>query len=256
MESHKGYWDPQTSTVDWCESNYTVTRYCAEAFNASTNILFLYLGLKGVAKYRHDPILLISYIGYLTVGIGSFLFHATLKYSMQLLDELPMIWTASILLYASLSRSVASPARLATGVTMATVGITVFYLYATNPEILFISFGFLLVAVLIVNLLKKTSESSDNEIISKMKRIGFLMLVFGVVCWMVDRHLCKTLQVWREAIGQPWAILLELHAWWHLAMGNCCHYAILWVVRLEKGNKYKMAWRVFPWLEPVEVKQE
>ena len=89
MRSHEGYWDPQTSTVDWCESNYTVTRYCAEAINASTNILFLYLGLKGIAKYRHDPILLISYIGYLTVGIGSFLFHATLKCE---LDLIAMTW--------------------------------------------------------------------------------------------------------------------------------------------------------------------
>jgi dihydroceramidase len=77
--SNGGYWDPRTSTVDWCESNYTVTKYCAEAINAFTNIIFFYLGLKGIIKYRHDPILLTSYIGYLTVGIGSFLFHATLK---------------------------------------------------------------------------------------------------------------------------------------------------------------------------------
>jgi len=42
----------------------------------------------------------------------------------------------------------------------------------------------------------------------------------------------------------------------HLAMGNCCHYAILWVVRLENGDKYKMTWKIFPWLERVEVKQE
>jgi hypothetical protein len=79
MTWNGGYWDPRTSSVDWCESNYTVTRYCAEFINASTNIVFFYLGLKGIAKYRDDPILLISYIGYLTVGIGSFLFHATLK---------------------------------------------------------------------------------------------------------------------------------------------------------------------------------
>jgi len=134
--------------------------------------------------------------------------------SMQLLDELPMIWTASILLYASLSRSVAYPAHFATGITVATVGITLFYLHVANPQILFISFGFLLVAVLIVNLLKKTSESSDNKIVSKMKWIGIPMLAFGFVCWIVDRHFCETLQAWREAVGQPWAALLELHGWW------------------------------------------
>jgi len=125
-----------------------------------------------------------------------------------------MIWTASILLYASLSRSVAHPAGFSIGLTVATVGITVFYLYIANPEILFVSFGILLVAVLIVNLLKIPSKSSDNEIVSKMTRIGVPMLVFGFVCWMVDRHFCDTLRAWREAIGQPWATLLELHGWW------------------------------------------
>jgi dihydroceramidase len=28
----------------------------------------------------------------LVVGIGSLLFHMTLRYEMQLMDELPMIW--------------------------------------------------------------------------------------------------------------------------------------------------------------------
>src|SRR5690348_3844714 len=98
---------------------------------------------------------------------------------MQLLDEIPMIWTASILLYASLSRSIAHPALFAIILTVATIGITVFYLYVANPEILFLSFGILLVAVLIVNLLKKTTVSSDNALVSKMKWIGIPSLVFG-----------------------------------------------------------------------------
>jgi dihydroceramidase len=133
---------------------------------------------------------------------------------MQLLDELPMIWTASILLYASLSRSVAYPTRLSIGLTVTTISTTVLYLYVANPNILFITFGILLLAVLIVNLLKKPSMSPDNEIISKMKWIGIPLLVFGFACWILDRHFCGTFQAWREAIGQPWAILLELHGWW------------------------------------------
>jgi len=28
------------------------------------------------------------------------------------------------------------------------------------------------------------------------------------------------------------------------------------VVRLENGNKYKMTWKVFPWLERIEMKEE
>ena len=38
--------------------------------------------------YRYQ----IVYLGLLTVGVGSWMFHMTLKYEMQLLDELPMVW--------------------------------------------------------------------------------------------------------------------------------------------------------------------
>jgi dihydroceramidase len=133
---------------------------------------------------------------------------------MQLLDELPMIWTASILLYASLSRSVARPALLSIGLSVTTIGTTIFYLYVANPNILFISFGILLLAVLFVNLLKKTSISSDSEVIAKMKWIGIPLLVFGFACWILDRQFCDIFQSWRESLGQPWATLLELHGWW------------------------------------------
>ncbi len=33
------------------------------------------------------------------IGVGSLMFHATLKYSMQLLDEIPMLFSNSQTLY-------------------------------------------------------------------------------------------------------------------------------------------------------------
>ncbi|MBZ3884813.1 Alkaline ceramidase 3 [Sciurus carolinensis] len=47
----EGYWGPTTSTLDWCEENYFVTQYIAE---------FL-------------------------VGMGSWCFHMTLQYEMQVM---------------------------------------------------------------------------------------------------------------------------------------------------------------------------
>ena len=35
----------------------------------------------------------------LITGIGSWMFHMTLLYEMQLLDELPMIWGSSYMVY-------------------------------------------------------------------------------------------------------------------------------------------------------------
>lgn len=50
--------------------------------NTLTNLLFMYLALKGMRNCltnKHDTIFLVAFIGYLLVGSGSFAFHATLK---------------------------------------------------------------------------------------------------------------------------------------------------------------------------------
>jgi dihydroceramidase len=62
--------------------NYVVTQYSAEIINTLTNLLFMYLAAKGIRnclKNGHDTVFLVAFIGYLLVGTGSFLFHATLK---------------------------------------------------------------------------------------------------------------------------------------------------------------------------------
>lgn len=62
--------------------NYVVTQYSAEIINTLTNLLFMYLAAKGIRsclKHGHDTVFLVAFFGYLLVGTGSFLFHATLK---------------------------------------------------------------------------------------------------------------------------------------------------------------------------------
>jgi dihydroceramidase len=78
----EGYWSPVSSTIDWCEENYYATIYSAEIVNTLTNLLFMYLGLRGALnciQNGHDNIFLVTCCGYLIVGTGSFLFHSTLK---------------------------------------------------------------------------------------------------------------------------------------------------------------------------------
>ena len=42
----------------------------------------------------------ILYLCLLLTGIGSWMFHMTLLYEMQLLDELPMVWGSSYMVYS------------------------------------------------------------------------------------------------------------------------------------------------------------
>lgn len=74
-------WDPAQSITD-LRQDYYATPYVAEVVNTLTNLLFMYLAIKGISSCRrngHDTIFLVTFVGYLLVGTGSFLFHASLK---------------------------------------------------------------------------------------------------------------------------------------------------------------------------------
>jgi dihydroceramidase len=43
--------------------------------------------------------LIAGYTSLIVIGLGSVLFHATLKYEMQLMDEVPMIYGTAVIGY-------------------------------------------------------------------------------------------------------------------------------------------------------------
>lgn len=64
------------------DQDYYATVYSAEIVNTLTNLLFVWLAFRGISnciQNGHDHIFLVTFIGYLVVGTGSFLFHTTLK---------------------------------------------------------------------------------------------------------------------------------------------------------------------------------
>jgi len=90
------------STVDWCEQNYILSEYVAEYWNTLTGLCLI---VSGVLYYKnnYDCISVTHYQKVFTklsgllvfVGVGTMLFHGTLYYQYQLLDELPMIYLAN-----------------------------------------------------------------------------------------------------------------------------------------------------------------
>ncbi|GLI75324.1 alkaline ceramidase ydc1 [Penicillium ochrochloron] len=141
-----GFWSPVTSTLNWCEEDYYATVYSAEIVNTLTNLLFMWLGAKGIISCRrngHDQIFTIAFLGYLVVGTGSFLFHSTLKckyhslsdHPMQLVDELSMIYTTCLMAYASFSYSRPTGFRLVLALSLLSLAvfITLYYHYLQDP---------------------------------------------------------------------------------------------------------------------------
>lgn len=72
------------ATVDWCEPNYQWHPYVAEMGNVISSIALVLSALLVQITPASMAIRLL-------IGIGSILFHATLTYWAQLLDELSMV---------------------------------------------------------------------------------------------------------------------------------------------------------------------
>jgi len=269
-----GYWDPVTSTLQWCEEDYYATYYSAELINTLTNLMFIYLAYKGVKSCRkqgHDTVFEVAYFGYFLVGFGSFMFHTTLKYPWQLVDELNMIYTTCLMAYASLSYSRPANQQIALGVFLLVfcAFITLYYHYLQDP--VFHQTVYALLTLFIVlrsvysmefNLrpsLRKTEEKHrlerqrsnlpvltkeeqeyENKRDTAILRNMWFFVIFGVSIflagfgiWNLDNKYCSTLRQWRRSIGMPWGFFLEGHGWWHLMTGIGAYCYILWAIHLR-----------------------
>lgn len=96
----------QSSDIDWCEDNYTITYYVVEFLNTISNLPFLYLAYLSYCHWRkerkrHLPSVLqasgsewyfeLIQINFFLIPIFSFYFHATLSHLGQLSDELSIL---------------------------------------------------------------------------------------------------------------------------------------------------------------------
>ncbi|CAE7528248.1 ACER3 [Symbiodinium sp. CCMP2456] len=112
--SRAGYWGQPDAEFNWCELDYQLVDWIAEPVNTASCLVMVALPLMFLATHEarieenignvlnarivwvkvYLATLDNTVIGWLEVAIavGSILFHATLRYPMQLADEIPMLW--------------------------------------------------------------------------------------------------------------------------------------------------------------------
>lgn len=98
MYWHPSDCDPYSATIDWCEVNYEFSSYVAEFWNTLSSFLFCVFGLYSlyvVFKVKGERVEVLSALLLVVVGLGSAAFHGTLRYTAQIMDEVPMIWCVS-----------------------------------------------------------------------------------------------------------------------------------------------------------------
>jgi len=99
-EFHHKWLRYESSPVDWCEDNFTVSPYIAEFTNTISNIFLIFIPISlyyhgsWESYIRHVPIgsPKILMVMQTTVGIGSCWFHGSLSLLGQFADEMPILW--------------------------------------------------------------------------------------------------------------------------------------------------------------------
>lgn len=216
--TQEGFWGPPTSTIDWCEANYEHTPYVCELFNTVSSVAMVMVGLLGLVLHRRllERRFLAAFLVVVLVGVGSIAFHATLRFELQLLDELPMLYSALILVYILMENqakprfgiwfplALVAHGVLVTALTAFTRGPLQFYLFHA-------SFGSLeFFALYRVFRLYRRSQSRAAR---RLFVFGMFAYASALVCWFTDLRACHFLSVTLPSFGVPNP---QLHAIWHL----------------------------------------
>jgi dihydroceramidase len=275
---NEGFWI-RTASIDWCEENYQLSEYIAEFWNSFSNLAFILLASAGAWRaYKNslDVGFILGYLSIIVVGFGSYAFHATLIYEMQLLDELPMIFCAATLLYCSLLENGSFVKRygrflILSGLMFYSVASILFYLVLNKPYIHQIAFGILTAAfsLLMIPIVKESPAKVKNLV-----RLAVGSYAFAFFLWNIDNLHCDKLRsfrndlstmladafravlpVWDDYsslyVGSLAGSVFQLHAWWHMLSAwaaytgfSCLEFVYL--QRLGKNVHMHMSFKIMP----------
>lgn len=266
----EGYWGKPTSLIDWCEENYVVSPYIAEWSNTITNSIFLmtaFYSTYSAWRNKLETRYILIGMGFSLVGIGSWLFHMTLQYRYQLLDELPMLYATIIpswsifaetqeILIKDEKKRKESSFRIQMVISFIMCGIvtilTWIYVVVQKPAIFQALYGILTLLVVVLSgwltyYHVHDSFAKKNLFITMV--MGMIPFVIGFICWQLDIHLCSFwIYIRRTYLALPLGVLLELHAWWHLLTGTGVYIFVVYLQYLRilthgNPNDFLFIWR-------------
>ena len=243
IDNTTGFWSPHTSTIDWCESNYEISYYIVEFFNTISGLSFVWPPLVAAYKLSVANRYLMALLAF--TGLGSMAFHGTLRYPMQLWDELAMMYTVMTVLYLALN--VIQPNKQY-GAFIVAYGLcgSILYNVLENPIIYQLLFGTALVFALVCGHMVASRGFCSKQMFY-FSVIGVL-LAFGL--WLIDLNQCETLIKIRSRA--PWLTrwTFQFHALWHLFAGYACYCLILCGIQADQfviGKKMMVTFDASTW---------
>ncbi|KAI8898835.1 ceramidase-domain-containing protein [Globomyces pollinis-pini] len=233
------YWNNPTSSVDWCEVNYSVTSYVAEYYNSISSVAMILVGLVGV--YLHPWVESRFKVAFLTtsiVGLGSVAFHGTLSQLTQAFDEVPMLYSALAFLYITLNQRF--PMKLHTRnmlalVLMSHAVITTYLVTAFEGKwqflVFHLSFGsaeFYTIYQLVRIYRKHVHLQFHNRAFTRTFELGMLFYFSGFVFWLTDMLGCEYINPAYST--SKLSINPQFHAWWHISVSTGLYFISVFVI--------------------------
>uniref|UniRef100_A0A8C6SK24 Alkaline ceramidase n=1 Tax=Neogobius melanostomus TaxID=47308 RepID=A0A8C6SK24_9GOBI len=238
----QGYWGRPTSTLDWCEENYVISHHIAEFWNTVSNLIMIIPPICGAIQTYRDGLefrYICSFIGLTAVGIGSWCFHMTLLYEMQLLDELPMIYSTCVFVYCLYECFKQEK-------TISFFLIALLLLFSVSV----ILCRRLITAYYLITMLY--SLYCECRVYPWLKPLCYTSLgifMLGFLLWNIDNIFCDSLRNTAPGVG----VVTQFHAWWHIftGLGSYLHILLSLQIRatyLKFRPKVKFQCGVWPTL--------
>ncbi|CAF1539508.1 unnamed protein product [Rotaria magnacalcarata] len=226
-----GYWSPSTSSIDWCERNYVVTKYIAEFWNCiSSLVMCLLAGILFVHGLynRVEKRFLFLCLSFGIIGFGSAYFHGTLTHVGQMADELPMVYSMIIWWFILFrmdqfnkltNKIYAFDLAIVFGIFY---GVLWTYLHSLQSFVIIFQAHFALMVlggiIKLTFLYRQTQHHTQSIMHLIMMYVG--LLGPAIICWIIDQQLC-------ERMNSKDGFNPQLHAWWHLFCAVDAHVGIV-----------------------------
>jgi len=243
----EGFWGKTTSTIDWCETNYEVSFFFAEFWNTISNLALIipplieWIRLSG---QRIPSPYLLCFALLIFTGVGSFLFHMTLKYEMQIWDETAMVLEGLLILYLLLQTlfpTFTLKPIVKYGLVLYGLSLIAVYLTIKNPIFFQLGFAIIHFSTQCVGWITCKSRLSSSKIFWSAFFLNYTAFVF----WILDNNLCNYLQCFKSYLPFILHLFVHFHAIWHILAGYGTFIFVTFLIHAHlKAQNFKIKGKI------------
>jgi dihydroceramidase len=250
-DSIAGFWEPHSSSVDFCEPNYFLSPYIAEFHNSWSSLLISAIATLGLIYGNPTGEMRFSLMfGILIfIGIGSFALHATLNWFPQSSDEVPMLWETLAIVYCLIETKTPKEKKnhsLPLIVSsVAVIQTIVYYRFQSFYAIFIVSYSLytIVIAGWTFQMARARYILDKNALGPKLWISSCVSYIFiASILWVYEMHHCE--QLLPYFIASPLGGM-TFHVVWHIGAAMGTYFIILFLIseRLYAlGRVAKLEW--------------